>query len=357
MSKHYEARLERLLESVRTKSLSGVVITSPANIYYFTGLRLPGLLLISAEGSATLYTRRSYQAANNRLVQLVDMKHVRGDLVSSIFEELKDRRLAIGYDSLTADVYQRIIKSAPNILLSHFSESIWEIRQPKSSEEIDLLSKAAEITAASIETVREFISPGATAGDLKRFLAEEIFRAGADGLAFNPSVIVGGDLAYSMDSPVERDIREGDAVLLKAGALIGGYHASITRTFYLGAEPPETLEKAHRIALSLIEAFERSQVSWSPAATVYEKMIESARSLGTNGLIVEVFGHGLGLEERETPEISHSSVDILRESSVVTFGVEVLKPGEMGFQLSDMYVVEGKYPRRLSRLTSELPLG
>jgi|GEM_PF-1353626 len=356
MSQHYEARLERLLGSIRDKSLSGVFLTSPANIYYFTGLRHPGLLFISAEGSATLYTRKSYGAMGSKTVQIVEMKHIRGDLTSSIFEELKDRRLAIGYDTFTADTYQRIVKNAPNILLSHFGESIWEIRQPKSSEEIGLISKAAEITATSIDTVREYISPGATVGDLKRFLAEEIFRSGAEGLAFNPSVIVGRDMMYSPDSPVDREFREGDTIFIKAGALVGGYHASIARTFYLGAEPPELLGKAYGVAHNLLEIFEKSQVSWSPTATLYEKIMAAARGLEVGGLDVEFFGHGLGLEERELPEISHSSADILRENSVVTVGVEVLKPGLTGFHISDMYVIEGKYPRRLSKLTSEMLL-
>ncbi|MEM3095579.1 MAG: Xaa-Pro peptidase family protein [Nitrososphaerota archaeon] len=358
MSHDFENRFWRLVEAIRAKSLSGVILTSPANIYYFTGLKIKGVLLALSEGSATLYSSRVYGPISTKLGE-VEVSHVRpsrGELTLMIFDELRDRRLAIGYDNLTAETYQRIVKNAPNILLAPFSESIWEIRQPKTDEEIGLLTKAAKITSSAIETVRDFISPGATVGELRRFLAEEIFRAGGEGLSFNPSIMVGDELRYGVESDTDKSLRKGDIVSIKAGAIIGGYHSCIARTYYLGHTPPEPLLNTYKAALSLMESYERLSVSWTPALTVYERMVAAAKSAGLDISHVDVHGFGLGLEGSELPEISLGSADILREGSVVSVEVGIFSPTAPSYRVGDMYVVEGKYPRRLSELGRELGL-
>ena len=359
MAEDFKSRFEKLIETIRAKSISCLLLLNPSNIYYFTGFRGGGVLLVTSDGVATFYTWRPQGTRRNlsEMVDIVQPRRAGGDLAMYVLEELKDRRLTIGYDTLSAETYQKIVKYAQNLLLTPFNETIWEIRQPKSDEEIALLSKACEIAADAVETVKELISAGATVSELKRYVAEEILRSGAEGLAFTPSITVSEDLIYGVQSPVSRMLREGDTVSLKAGAIVEGYHSDISRTFYIGSNPPESLKKTYSKTLEVLAGLEDLSISWSPAVSVYEKVVSALKSADIEASYLDVIGHGIGLDLIEPPDISPASTDILRQGTVLSLGVEILVHEGMGFQFSDMYVVEGKKPRRISKLATELALG
>src|ERR1700734_3921377 len=57
---------------------------------------------------------------------------------------------------------------------------------------------------------------------------------GADGISFETIVASGANSAIPHHRPTEAVLATGDFVKIDFGALVGGYHSDMTRTFVLG---------------------------------------------------------------------------------------------------------------------------
>src|SRR5439155_19252949 len=74
------------------------------------------------------------------------------------------------------------------------------------------------------------LQPGRTERELQIELEAEFFRQGADFLAFDTIVGSGPNSAVLHFQPSTRGFRDGDLVLIDAGAEVRGYASDITRT-------------------------------------------------------------------------------------------------------------------------------
>lgn len=106
-----------------------------------------------------------------------------------------------------------------------------EQRLYKSAKEINLMRKAAEITASAHIRAMQACAPGLTEGQLEAELTYEFMRQGARSPAY-PCIVGGGNNACVMHY-VENDatLKKNDLVLIDAGCEYQHYAADVTRTF------------------------------------------------------------------------------------------------------------------------------
>ncbi|NIO67846.1 MAG: M24 family metallopeptidase, partial [Anaerolineae bacterium] len=71
-------------------------------------------------------------------------------------------------------------------------------------------------------------------------------RAGAQGMSFEPIVVVGPESASPHAVPSGRPIEPGDLIVIDCGVTYQGYAADITRTFAAGPVAPQ-LERVYEI--------------------------------------------------------------------------------------------------------------
>ncbi len=116
-----------------------------------------------------------------------------------------------------------------------------EMRLHKSGEELDLMRKAVAASArAHAAAVRE-VRDGSFEYELEALLEYHFRAAGGSGPAY-PSIVASGANATILHyTQNDRRMREGDLVLIDAGAEFDGYCSDVTRTFPVGAgySPPQ----------------------------------------------------------------------------------------------------------------------
>jgi Xaa-Pro aminopeptidase len=141
--------------------------------------------------------------------------------------------------------------------ISRVRELFTHVRRAKDHVEIRLLRRAAAATAAGFSTVRKQIRPGVTERMLQVELEAEFFRNGADRIGYETIIGSGPNAAVMHFSPSRRRVKDGDFVLIDAGAEVQRYMIDVTRTFVAAHKPTQF----QRDLLSLILAAERAAIA------------------------------------------------------------------------------------------------
>jgi Xaa-Pro aminopeptidase len=108
---------------------------------------------------------------------------------------------------------------------------IHELRLFKSESEIANMRKAAEISAEAHIKLMQACKPGQMEYQLEAIFNSYCLQAGCRGLAYN-SIVAGGNNACTLHYVTnDQPLKDGDLVLIDAGAEYNYYAADITRTF------------------------------------------------------------------------------------------------------------------------------
>lgn len=106
-----------------------------------------------------------------------------------------------------------------------------EMRIRKSPEEIELLRRAAAVTASAHREAMRFAHPGVTEREIQA-VVEYAFRIGGSARVGYPSIVAGGANATILHyTENDETVADGDLVLIDAGAEYEYYTADVTRTF------------------------------------------------------------------------------------------------------------------------------
>jgi len=113
-------------------------------------------------------------------------------------------------------------------------ESFLHARRPKDAFELGLMRRAAVATAAGYAKAAAFIAPGVTERAVQIELEAEFFRHGATCTGYGTIVGTGPNSAVLHFAPTARAAREGEFVLIDAGAELDRYVIDVTRTYVAG---------------------------------------------------------------------------------------------------------------------------
>jgi Xaa-Pro aminopeptidase len=131
-------------------------------------------------------------------------------------------------------------------------ERLSHARRPKDSGEIDLLRQGANATAAGFAKFQQALRAGVTERALQIELEAEFFRHGATRTGYSSIVGTGPNSAVLHFEPGRRSTKEGDFVLVDAGAEIDRYVTDVTRTYVVG-RPSAFQTDLYQVVLSAEE--------------------------------------------------------------------------------------------------------
>lgn len=132
---------------------------------------------------------------------------------------------------LTEQRVRRLKAAYPPHTIIDPTPIIGEMRLHKSEREVALMQKAADIAAEAHILAMKKVKPGMNEGQVEAMMEAYMKDSGASGVAYN-SIIGGGDNATILHY-VENNmpLKDGDLLLIDAGAEYHGYASDITRTF------------------------------------------------------------------------------------------------------------------------------
>ncbi|MDQ6773046.1 MAG: Xaa-Pro peptidase family protein [Candidatus Dormibacteraeota bacterium] len=346
-----------MLEPVREWLAGGAAeaafVTSPVAIAYLTGYRGEAherlQALVVRPESATLIVPALDQEKARAAVAGVEVAGWRDgeDPYLEVAAALgRGRlRLAVETEHLSLAGWERLdplVEGGP----VDVGAELRRLRARKSTAELGLLTRAAEITDVVSERLLDQVRSGQTELELAALLARLMSEAAADP-AFSSLVQSGPNSALPHQVPTPRPVEAGDLLLLDFGAACGGYRADITRTVTIERADPRAREihalvlEAHDAAIATV----RAGITAGEVDTAARAVIEKA---GLGARFIHRVGHGLGLEAHEAPSLDPGSKTVLEAGMVITIEPGVYIPGWGGVRIEDDLVVEAAGSRLLT---------
>lgn len=349
------ARLHRLQEEMKQRSMEALLVTHPLNRRYLSGFDgSNGVLLIGPE-EALLFTDFRYQeqaAGQARQFKICSWKAQLGELLKPYLEAAGYRTLHFEEEQVTYRLYRELQEALPLELIPQRG-LVEELRAVKSEAEIAALRRGAAVMDEAFEFLLNLARPGMTERAVALELEFYLRRRGSTGTLFSFIVASGerGSLPHGIAS--EKKLQAGELVTVDFTGTFDGYATDMTRTFALGEPGPRAREIYEIVRLAQQEAREKIR----PGLTGSEADALARRIIGEAGY-GERFGHGLGhgvgLEVHERPVLSPLSEDTLLPGMVVTIEPGIYLPGEGGVRIEDMVFLTSGGAESLTRCSREL---
>lgn len=291
-----------------------------------------------------------------QLKELVLDREPEENAYSALVKALKKSGLAdkaVGYDKrgINPDYVHSIAEELPRLKLKPASSIFQEIRMVKTTEEINRLRTAAQITEKAISHAISTIKEGDTEIEVAREFEKALLDQGA---RTNITCLhFGRNIAFVETSPWKTPLKHGDLVWFDVGCFYKGYASDTSRVFALGypgkraMELYEALLEGWKIGVETI----RHGVK---AKDVFNKSVLRVRETGMPGFERTHVGHGIGLETYDPPSLGPDNNTPLENGMVINLEIPYYEIGFGGFNIEDTVVVTDGEPEFLTSLSREL---
>jgi Xaa-Pro aminopeptidase len=332
-------------------NLDGLLVFNDSNLIYFTGFSGLSALLIPKNGESTVYVYGvNYEHAkaegNGFRVELVKRDENLMVKIAKQVEGFEIRKLVV--DALNVESWRVLAESiGGEKRLKADSSFIRELRKVKDEEEIGSMRKAAELTSEGMRVAYEAVAPGLKEYEVAAEIEYAMRKRGSYGTAFETIVASGPCSAFPHGGCSNREIREGDLVVVDLGAAYKFYRSDMTRTLVAG-KPSEKQKKVYQIVKTAQKkAFEimKPNVKAKDVDAVARRIIEDA---GYGEYFVHGLGHGVGLEVHEAPTLSPDSTETLVAGNVVTDEPGIYLVGYGGVRIEDTVLVQKNGAEKLT---------
>ncbi|MFX1284224.1 MAG: M24 family metallopeptidase [Promethearchaeota archaeon] len=252
----------------------------------------------------------------------------------------------------------------PKATFSDTSEIIEQLRMVKSRNEIEAVTRAAELAAYGVSRTIEKATEGLTEIQLDTMGNNAILeRSSIDFpesvLRFTVNMSPSGPVRSALPHvfSTSRKLKEGDSVIHTRVVSLSGYHGECERTFIIG-KPSQKQEKMFETMCTAQQAI----INAIKPGTKVSELDRIARGIITKAGFGKYFihrsGHGIGLELHERPSLKEEDPTILEPGHIFSVEPGIYIPEFGGMRHSDtVLVTEDSYkiltdfPKDLSSLT------
>jgi Xaa-Pro aminopeptidase len=240
------------------------------------------------------------------------------------------------------------------------------LRAIKDHGEIHSVREAVRRAEEAFLDVKPFIRPGRREREIALMLEARLKKRGCNRLPFDIIVASGVNSAMPHAKASDKKLSSGELVVIDWGGEAEGYYSDMTRTFLLRAHGSPRRYKGEvdsfrqeEIYRTVYKANRRAVSSVSPGCKS-KGVDEVARNIIKNAGYGKSFGHGtghgVGLEVHESPRITWTRSDTIRENMIFTVEPGIYVPGLGGVRIEDMVLVKAKGPEVLTRLPRDLEI-
>ena len=327
----YQRRRNTLAEQIFARTGGGIAVISTApelsrnrdsdfpyrhdsNFYYLTGFEEPGATLVMKISG----NEKSYQLESHLFCRPKDLEREIWDGIR-LGPEAAPEALGIEYahsnedlDKKLADlladqdaVYVRLAESAESDRrLRHWMKQvryqarsgvnppsefhdvealIHEMRLFKDAQEIDIMRRAAAISARAHIRAMQTCKPGMREYHLEAELLHEFRNSGAQSVAYNSIVASGANSCILHYRAGNTELRSGELCLIDAGCELDGYASDITRTFPVNGKFSGPQRALYDVTLAAQEA----AIAITKPGNTFMQPHEAALRVLTQGLLDE----------------------------------------------------------------------
>ncbi len=342
----FQTRISRLYDLIRKDSISALLITSPYNISYLTGIR--AFSIEEREAWVLVVNEKIYLFTDPRYTEMVKKDAPFVTLVEtsasnpffkSLFDILKKnsiKELDFEEENISYGEVADLEEKLESIELIPSSDLVENLRMIKDSEEIENIKKACNLTDNGFSYIIKHIKPGMSELEVK-ILLESFIRSKGGDLSFESIIAFGVNAAVPHHLSDTTKLKKNDVILLDFGAKVNGYCSDMTRCVFL-EKPTEEVEKIYTATLESQElALEELKGHMKDGFKPNLLQDNASSHLRTFGFpdIPHGLGHGVGLQVHESPRLSPFTEDEFSPGVVVTVEPGVYLPELTGVRIED----------------------
>lgn len=360
-----EQRIARLRAEMAQRGIDAIAVVPSANLFYLTGVQMHlservTLLLITREDAHLIVPGLEVPRVESRarvalkLHAWSDAEWVKAgwaSLKKSV--SLAGQNIALDYYGVRALEWTQLQDAAPGAKFSDASPLFEALRMTKDVVEVAAMQRAARVLETSMEALLEQVRVGKTERELAARWQWLMFEHGADGIPDAPIVAAGPNSAQPHTTSTEREIQNGDLLILDGWCPVDGYFGDITRTFAIGNVSDE-LKHIYALVLGANEAGRAAAKSGALCQDVDRAARKVIADAGYGEYFMHRTGHGLGLEVHEAPNMVEGDTRILQPGNTFTVEPGIYLAGKGGVRIEDDVVVTQGDGQSLMTLSREL---
>ncbi|KAH7929783.1 Creatinase/aminopeptidase [Leucogyrophana mollusca] len=215
---------------------------------------------------------------------------------------------------------------------------IKQLRERKSTAEIELLKCANEVTLLAVRAVQERMYIGIRESQVRKMMEDALSAAGLTNTF--ALVLFGENAALPHGAGTDRTLGVSDFALIDTGGALLGYESDVTRTFMLR---DSVIPHEHFTYWTNVHTAQTIAQATANAGVVTSHVDAQARVLlelqGLGRYFTHRLGHGIGLEGHESPYLVGGSSDIIQIGHTFSNEPGVYIEGVVGVRLEDCFYI------------------
>lgn len=337
----YQARIEKVLDSMRAMGLEQMIVSDPDSIWYLTGYyvfpfeRLLALYL-RADGQHKLFLNKLFPASGtpHQEVWFSDTDDYVAILASHV-----DGSRPMGVDKdWPARFLLPLMAHNPGSRYILASDCVDQARACKDAAEQELMRNASRINDIVMERAAAYIREGMTEREVAAYIEGQYAAEGCEGPSFSPIVSFGANAADPHHEPDGTCLREGDCIVLDIGCRKDRYCSDMTRTFFCKSADP-----AYAAIHDLVrEANERAEAMIRPGVRLCDLDAAAREHIDQGGYgqyFTHRLGHFIGQTDHEKGDVSAVNTDAVKPGMIFSIEPGVYLPGKFGVRVEDLVLV------------------
>jgi methionyl aminopeptidase len=179
----------------------------------------------------------------------------------------------------------------------------------KSKGQIEKIKKAAKINTLALDKVAEMIQAGVNTEEINTLVYGVITENGGipaplnyEGYPKSVCVSINNEICHGIPDR-KRILQEGDIVNVDVSTNLDGYFADASRMFKIGKVSPKA-ERLVRVTEECVELGLAQAKPWGYLGDIAHAINTHAKANGYS-VVVDIGGHGIGLDFHEEPFVSY----------------------------------------------------
>ncbi len=372
----YLKRLDNIHKKLENENIDAIVITSPANFRYFSGLdsnfwespTRPWFLIISKNGKIkALVPSIGLSAIESTFIKDIEVwqspnpKDEGTSLLKKIIKTFP-KNSNIGFE-LGMETYLRMsikefLKIKKDLQEYNFIDStniVWSLRKIKSDLEIKNIEKICSITSKVFNNLINKISLGMSEREIATIFKKDLINNGVDYIMYLSCASGINGYNQIICNPSEKKIGDGDILIIDTGSTLNGYYCDFDRNFGFGNINQKSLDAYNK----LWNATEKTLEIIKPGISckeVYESLSKNLFSSNVKSSVGRM-GHGFGLQLTEPPSIMIDDNTILEKNMILALEPSIEIENDLMLVHEENILITQNGNRLLSsRTPKELPV-
>lgn len=314
-------RLERTYHAMKELNVDAIVATTFDNVRYISDCRPYFTAVYYTNAYAVVLTQGKQPIIQGPVVEgaplglappvkgwngypMIPVPAISSKWAYMVSTVLKDNGVEsgrVGFDDFSFASYLEMAKQLPRVSIIPAFDSMLKARTIKTSDEIMLLRKAAEIVDVGAKAGLAAIKPGAREREVVAKMAAAMYEAGSEAEPWAGSV-TSGERSLNSILASDRTLKEGDLAVFDIGSIYEGYLGDIARTGASGHASKE-LREVYTAAYDALMAGRNAVKPGAYSSHIDGKIRQVLAEAGCSIPPLST-GHGIGVGAPEIPWIT-----------------------------------------------------